>query len=68
MKTSKSDLQKLTAAMEYKNLSVAQVIELIEGVDVQSEKVVDTANEIKLIVDYILKRLNNLLPLVTTIV
>lgn len=52
MKASKSDLQRLVTAMENKNLSVSQVIELIENSNVQSKKVVDTANEIKLTVDY----------------
>lgn len=52
MKASKSDLQRLVTAMENKNLSVSQVIELIENSNVQSKKVVDTANEIKLTIDY----------------
>lgn len=52
MKISKTDLRKLTTAMENKKLSVDQAIELIENSNVQSEKVVDTANEIKLTIDY----------------
>lgn len=52
MKSSKSDLQKLTTAMENKNLTVSQVIELIENSNVQSEKVVDNSGEIILNIDY----------------
>ncbi|MDD2354362.1 MAG: hypothetical protein PHH52_02255 [Patescibacteria group bacterium] len=52
MKISKSDLQKLITAMENKKLSVSQVIELIEKSNVQSEKVINSTNEIKLVIDY----------------
>ena len=52
MKISKSDLQKLTTVMENNNLSVAQVIELIEKTGVQSEKVINTTDEIRLAIDY----------------
>ncbi len=52
MKISKSDLQKLTTAMENKKLSVSQMIELIEKSGVQSEKVINHTDEIKLAVDY----------------
>lgn len=47
-----SDLQKLTTAMENKNLTVDQVIELIENSNIQSEKVIDTSSEITLNIDY----------------
>lgn len=52
MKISESDLQKLITVMENNNLSVAQVIELIEKTGVQSEKVVNSTDEIKLAIDY----------------
>ncbi|HPW05877.1 MAG TPA: hypothetical protein PLA05_02845 [bacterium] len=52
MKIWKAHLQKLTAGMENKKLSISQVIELIKGSNIKGEKVVDTANEIKLVVDY----------------
>lgn len=52
MKISKSDLRKLQTAMENKNLSVSQVIELIEKSDVQSKKVINPTDEIKLTIDY----------------
>lgn len=38
--------------MENKKLSVSQVIELIEKSNVQSEKVINSTNEIKLVIDY----------------
>ncbi len=52
MKINKSDLRKLQTAMENKNLSVSQVIELIEKSDVQSKKVINPTDEIKLTIDY----------------
>jgi len=52
MKIWKAHLQKLTAEMENRKLFISQVIELIKGSNVKGEKVVDTANEIKLVVDY----------------
>lgn len=52
MKISDSELRKLTEAMENKNLSVSQVIELIRSNNVRSEKTIDIAGEIKLTVDY----------------
>ncbi|NCU43062.1 hypothetical protein EOL72_01780 [Candidatus Falkowbacteria bacterium] len=51
MKISKSDLQKLTTVMENNNLSVAQVIELIEKSN-ESEKVINPTDEIRLAIDY----------------
>lgn len=52
MKISKTDLQKLIVVMENKNLSISQVIELIENSNVQSEKVINATSEILLTVDY----------------
>jgi len=52
MKINESDLHKLATAMENKKLSVNQVIELIENSNVQSQKVIDTTDEIKLAIDY----------------
>ncbi len=52
MKITDSELQELITAMENKNLSISQVIELIEKSDAQSEKVIDASGEITLIVDY----------------
>jgi hypothetical protein len=54
MKISKSDLRKLTLAMENKNLSIAQVIELVENSKNVAELAVisDPDGEIKLTIDY----------------
>lgn len=53
MQITDSDLRKLSEVMENKNLSIPQVVELIEKNSVQSKAVViDSANEIKLTIDY----------------
>ncbi|MEI6836066.1 MAG: hypothetical protein WCK59_04495 [Candidatus Falkowbacteria bacterium] len=52
MRISDLELQKLTVAMEGKNLSFSQVLELIENSDLQSEKIIVVASEIELTVDY----------------
>ena len=52
MKISKSDLQKLTTAMENKKLSVSQTIELIETSNVSSEKIANPTDEMELVIDY----------------
>jgi hypothetical protein len=52
MKINKSDLQKLTLAMENKNLSVAQVIKLVENSEAIESATNSTDSEIKLTVDY----------------
>lgn len=52
MKISNSELRGLRKVMESKNLSVSQVIELINSSNVSDGKVIDAFGEILLIIDY----------------
>lgn len=53
MKMNTEETQKVIEVIESSNLSASQVIELIEkNNNVQSEKVINSTNEIKLVIDY----------------
>jgi hypothetical protein len=52
MKVGESDLQRLTLAMENKNWSIEEVIKFIENGPIRSQKIIDTASDIKLNIDY----------------